>query len=264
MGRLAPAFLIGGLLLGPQFAAGEDLPDIRERGTLRVLVVPFTNDDEFFSLGTRPGFDHELVDAFCSLQKLKVEVVPVPTWDGLVPALRAGKGDLIAGSFSNTEARRRLIDFTSEVFPTRNVVVTLKPHKPIRDLDELKGEHVGIVRGTSMGDALVEAGIPKSAIDDSSPAGGLLPALKQGKISVGVMGVEQAISAQRTDPALDLGVFLGVPGSLAWGVRKDSPLLLKALDDYVDNVRKSQTWSRLVIKYFGERAPEILKKARGE
>ena len=263
--RLSSRVVLPALLLLPSAAAfGQDLPEIREKGTLRILVVPCANDDEFFSLGSRPGLDHELVDAFCSLQKLKAEVVPVSTWDGLVPALRAGKGDVIAGSFSNTEARRKLIDFTSEVFPTRNVVVTLKPHKAIRDLEELKGERVGIVRGTSMGEALAEAGIPHSAIDDTSPAGGLLQALKQGKVSAGVMGVEQAISAQRTEPSLDLGPFIGIPGSLAWGVRKDSPLLLRALNDYVDNVRKTQTWSRLVIKYFGERAPEILKKARGD
>jgi hypothetical protein len=35
-----------------------------------------------------------------------------------------------------------------------------------------------------------------------------------------------------------------------------------ALDDYVANLRKTASWSRLVVKYFGESALEILKKSR--
>jgi hypothetical protein len=51
---------------------------------------------------------------------------------------------------------------------------------------------------------------------------------------------------------------------VAYGVRKDSPLLLRALDDYVLNVRRTSTWSRLVVKYFGEHSLEILKRCRAE
>ncbi|HWX25325.1 MAG TPA: hypothetical protein VN083_09800, partial [Vicinamibacteria bacterium] len=84
-------------LLAPRVSSARDLSEIRASGSLKVLVVPFETDDEFFSLGSRPGFDHEIVEGFCNLERLKLEVVPVPAWDGLVPALRSGKGDLIAG-----------------------------------------------------------------------------------------------------------------------------------------------------------------------
>ena len=256
--------LLALLLAGSVSGRADDLPEISTRGSLRVLVVPFTNDDEFFSLGSRPGFDHEIVEGFCQLQRVALKVVPIPSWDGLIPALRAGKGDLIAGSYSDTEARRKEIDFTVEVFPTRNVVVSLKPHKPVQSLEELRSERIGIVKGTSMGDVLSAAGIPRTAVDDAIPAGGLLAAMKQGKVSVGIMGVETAIAGQRVEPDLELGVFVGPPGRLAYGVRKDEVLLLKALDAYIENIRKTQTWARLVVKYFGERAPEVLRKARGE
>ena len=32
----------------------------------------------------------------------------------------------------------------------------------------------------------------------------------------------------------------------------------------IENLRKTATWSRLAVKYFGESAPEVLKKARAE
>jgi hypothetical protein len=47
-------------------------------------------------------------------------------------------------------------------------------------------------------------------------------------------------------------------------VRKEDRALLAALDDYVGSVRRTSTWSRLVVKYFGDEAPEILKRARNE
>ena len=63
---------------------------------------------------------------------------------------------------------------------------------------------------------------------------------------------------------MQLGLFLGAPTSLAYGVRKGDAALHKALDEYIENLRRTPTWSRLVVKYFGEMAPEVLKKARME
>lgn len=244
-------------------SAAQDLSEIRARGALRVLVVPL-EDSPFFSTGAQLGFDRELVEGFSNLQRLKLEVVPVKSWDSLIPALQAGKGDLIAGNYTDTEQRRKTIDFTQEVFPTRNVVVSFQPHKPPQDMSEFRGEKIGIVKGTSMADALRTAGITGAAVDDSIPPGGLLAALKRGTVSCGVMGIEEAILAQRAEPNLVLGMFVGPPGRFAYGVRKGSPELLGTLNTYIDNVRHGQTWSRLVVKYFGANAPEILKKTRGD
>jgi ABC-type amino acid transport substrate-binding protein len=76
--------------------------------------------------------------------------------------------------------------------------------------------------------------------------------------------VESAIALQKEDPEIQLGMFLGPPASLAYAVRRDEPELLKALNEYIDNLRRTQTWNRLVVKYFGAAAPEILRKARAE
>jgi ABC-type amino acid transport substrate-binding protein len=77
-----------------------------------------------------------------------------------------------------------------------------------------------------------------------------------------VDGVEAALTAKIATPDLEMGVFIGKPEALAYGVRKEDPRLLVALNEYINNLRKTQTWSRLVVKYFGTAAPEILKKAR--
>lgn len=252
-----------GLVLLAGAGAAADLPAIQKRGSLRVLVMFDEKRPEFFGKSAeKPGFDREVLDGFVGLQKLKLEIVPVPSWDALIPALQQERGDLIAGRFTQTEARLKVVAFTHEVFPTRNVVLTRKPHAPIRTLEALRAERVGTIRGTSMAEAVAAAGVPAYNVDDTIPAGGFDEALRSSRISAAVWGVESAIAAQRDDPQLELGMFLGPPRSLAYALRKDQPKLLGALNDYVDNLKRTPTWSRLVVKYFGESAPEILKKAR--
>jgi ABC-type amino acid transport substrate-binding protein len=261
--RLGSACLC--LALAPAVAA-LDLPEIKTKGVLRVLVMLDRLRPEFYSTkpGAPPGFDAEVLDHFAALHKLRLEVVAQPGWDALVPALQGKKGDLIAGRFTATDARKKVLSFTNEVFPTRIVVINRKPGKPIATLDQLKAERIGTNKGSSMAEAIAAAGIPASSVDDTVPVGAYGEALKSGKISAALWGIESAIALQKEDPEIQLGMFLGPPASLAYAVRRDEPELLKALNEYIDNLRKTPTWSRLVVKYFGEAAPEILKKARAE
>jgi membrane-bound lytic murein transglycosylase MltF len=55
---------------------------------------------------------------------------------------------------------------------------------------------------------------------------------------------------------------VGAPGTVAWAVRKEDAALRVALDDYLANVRRSPSWSRLVVQYFGDQALTVLGRAR--
>jgi ABC-type amino acid transport substrate-binding protein len=245
------------------------MADVKARGTLRVLHVPSAGVNEFLQSDTKVagygvGFDREILEGFAQLHRFKVELVPVDGWDELAVALVKGKGDVVAGRYTVTESRRRTIAFTTEVFPTRTVVVTRKPTRQVRTMDELLRERIGTVHGSSMAEALAQARVPAAKIDDSLAPGQQVKALAAGKVTLVVMGVENAIGEQRRDPELQLGMFLGPPGSLAFGVRKEDAELLHALDAYIESTRKSPSWSRLVVKYFGEKALDVLKSARSE
>jgi len=257
-----PALLVA--LTSALLSSAADLGEVEKRGELRVLAMVDDPKDEFFTDRPGVGLDRELLEAFASLHKVKLVVVPAPAWDRLVPMLQEDRGDVVAGRVTVTDARRRLVDFTAEVFQTRAVVVTRKPHRVVASVEELRREKVGTVKGTSLANAVAAAGVPPGNVDDSIPSGGLPAALKAGPVTAIVLGIENAITERRKDPALQVGVFLGPPGALAWAVRKEDRALLAALDEYLGRVRRTSTWSRLVVKYFGDEAPEILKRARDE
>lgn len=260
-GRIAVWTLVG---LAMALPSAADFDEVKKAGALRVVVNLDRRRPEFFAepSSARPGFDQEVLRGFTALHRIALRPVFVNGWDALIPALLAGKGDLIAGRFTATDTRRKTIDFTAEVFPYRLVVITRKPRPVVETIEALRRERVGSSRGTIMVEVLEAAGVPASTRDDSIPTGGYVEALKAGRVTAAVWGVESAIASQQEDPDLQLGMFIGPPGSLAYGVRKGDAALLAALNKYIDDLRHSPTWSRLVVKYFGAQAPEILRKAR--
>ena len=245
-------------------ATADDLAALKKDGILRVLVVDGSPAFVSTRSSERPGFEWEILEGFGRLHGLRPEVVEVASWSDLIPALVAGKGHVAAGGINDTPARRLLVDFTDEVFPTRDVVVTRRPTLPVLTLDELRALKVGTIRGTTLAERVAEAKVPRVKIDDTLPATGFAEALRSGRVGAVVDGVEDALLLQQADPALQLGMFLGPPASMAMGVRKESPALRDALSEYIRSVRKTGMWGRLVVKYFGESAASVLKKARGD
>jgi ABC-type amino acid transport substrate-binding protein len=252
------------MLIFAPAALASDLPKVKSRGTLRALSVVLNQENAFMSEQAGVGFDREILEGFCALHRVKLELVALSSWGALIPSLQQDKGDLIAGRFNVTPARREVIEFTAEVFPSRHVVLTRKPFRVVNTLSDLQSVKVGTVKGTSMAEVVAAAGVPAENVDDTIPTGTLPDALRSGKVQAVVLGVENAMAEQQKDPALQLGAFVGPPSSLAYGVRKGDAALLAALNDYISNMRRSPTWNRLVVKYFGQTAVDVLRKARSE
>jgi histidine transport system substrate-binding protein len=252
------------VLLAAGSAHARDLADVRRDRVLRVLVMPDTRLREFVDLesASRPGFDLEILEGFARAHKAKVAVIRVGGWDELIPALLKDEGDVIAGCFTDTEARRRQIHFTQAVFPTGAVVVTRKPHRVVSTLEELREEKVGTIRGTSMDDALAAAGF-KGKVDYAAVEGkDLSTALRAGAITAAVWSAENAVAAAHRDGALQIGLMLGEPTALAYGVRKEDAELLSALNAHLSTLRRTGVWQRLAVRYLGAAAKALLKDAQ--
>jgi ABC-type amino acid transport substrate-binding protein len=96
-----------------------DLPEIRERGTLRVLVA-YGVTAFYLQQGRPRGLE---VDAMSDLEQrlragrprgespLRVVYVPTP-FDRLLPDLAAGRGDVAAALLTVTDRRSLLVDFS--------------------------------------------------------------------------------------------------------------------------------------------------------
>lgn len=251
-------------LVGVPNSRAFDLAEIKTRGSIRVIAAEGVQPEEFsFAPGPAPGFEREMIEGFARVEHLKLEVLPGVAWDARIPMLLHGQGDVIVG-LTETEPRRALIAFTSETIPTRHVVVTYKPHSVIGTVEDLRKQTVGVVAATSWAQAAADAGVPASKIQFFGEVEPILSALKSGRIAATVMSVSDFTLAARRHPGLQMGVLLGPPEHQAWGVRKEDTALTRAMNSYIENLRKTPSWSRLVIKYFGEQALEVLSRGRGK
>ena len=90
----------------------------------------------------------------------------------------------------------------------------------------------------------------------------LLRALKAGEVGAAVLPISELALAGKRLAGLEAGMTVGDRGTVAWAVRKEDTALRVALDDYLGNVRRGPTWSRLVVEYFGDQALTVLGRAR--
>ncbi|HXY42487.1 MAG TPA: transporter substrate-binding domain-containing protein [Vicinamibacteria bacterium] len=238
--------------------ASADLPELKTRGVLRVVVAA-EEAPETFDLRAESGFERELIGTFTRANGLRLEVVVARTHPERIDLLLAGKGDLIVAIFVTPERRQR-VAFTSEVMPTYNLAATLAPHPAVASLDELRRLKVGVVKGTATAEDPAVAAIGSLHRYESKEA--MLAALRSGAVDALVMPVSELALAMVKLPGLQPGVQVGAVGSSAWAVRKEDVALRTALDQHLEYVRKSASWNRLLVKYFGERAPMVLGRRR--
>ena len=242
--------------------AASDLPQIKARGTLRVLVAADEAPDMFsFVPEGRPGLEREMLEAFGRVHDVRLEIVPVPRFGDIIPKLLNDEGDVIVGII-DTPSRRETIDFTAETLPARHVAVTWAPNAPIMTVDELRQARVGVIQGTSWADAAHEAGVPTANITPLADTPAVLDALRAGEIEATIMSVTDFALNQRAYGSLQGGVFLGKAGSAAWGVRKKDTALRAALNAYLQGLKRSQAWGYLAMKYFTPRSLTLMARAR--
>ena len=236
---------------------------LRVPGVLRVLASA-DEMPEVFSFAARapqPGFERELVEGFAKSHGLEMRIVPVKNFDQIISLLVKGEGDLIVG-IVDTTARRQKIAFTTETYPVRHLVVTRKPQAPLTSPTVLKSLKVAVIPGTTWADAATEAGVPVANMVSCIDTNDALDALKKGRAQATVMAVFDFALAQKYDPALEAGPFLGVPGVAAWGVRKEDEALRRSIDDHLLTLSTSPARSALLVKYFSQDALVLLKHAR--
>lgn len=263
MRRVLALVAAGACFASPSSVTARDLAPIKGRGALKVLVA-VDEVPETFSLGAgEPGMERELLEAFARLHKLEMKPVPVKVWEDIVPALLRGDGDLIVG-INDTEARRLKVDFTREVMPSRHIVITRKPDEAIHEATALRAVRVGVPFATTWAEAAAAAGVPASRMVDLPDMKAILAALRARRITAAVVPVADLTLALRSDPALQGGMFVGPPGRAAWAVRKNDPDLKRALDDHLEASRRTGSWSRLIVKYYGEAALRVLDRAKSE
>ena len=97
--------------------------------------------------GKLKGFDIDIANALCTEMKAQCTLVQ-QDFDGMIPALKARKFDIIVASLSITPERQKVVDFSDKYYSTPARFVARLSAKLDVSGSGLKGKKVGVQRAT--------------------------------------------------------------------------------------------------------------------
>lgn len=208
--------------------------------------------------GKLAGFDIELGNAICEHLKRKCQWVE-NDFDGLIPALKAKKFDIINASMSVTEKRQKEISFSQRVTRVPSRLIAKSSLRLLPEVASLRGKRVGVQQGSTH-ESYAKQKWASAGVEVVSYAKNdqIYADLQAGRLDAGLMdAVEANLGFLKTasgkgfdyaGPALrDEKVFgLGT----GFGVRKEDTELQKQLNTALAELKANGVYGRLMKKYF--------------
>jgi membrane-bound lytic murein transglycosylase F len=234
----------GGPALDAEGAVAErfDLPRIRRRGTLRILVPRDAGAAHLPRAGSPLEAERDLAAAFAEDLDLEPEWVWVDSYEALIPKLLAGEGDLIADNLTVTPERRGQVAFSVAVAIAREQVVTRADDESLSSPEQLEGRTFRVRRSSSYWGSLrdlrreypsfeIEAASEEASVDE------ILEQVAKGEadLTLADSNLVDGVFAYRDD--LRVAFDLGRDVVMAWALRPDAIDLRRAADAFLIRVR---------------------------
>jgi octopine/nopaline transport system substrate-binding protein len=225
------------------------------------------------------GFEIDLANDLCRRMQVECEIV-AQDWEGIIPALTAGKYDVIMAGMSITDERKEVIGFSNNYAKTPGYFAVLKDSDlaayeyPLEaaDLDEidadeqaaidslkeaLDGATVGVQVATThanflaehLGDTVeIRSYDTQENLDLDLQAGRVDAALASASYWYPLMETEKGADFTLIGPALNGGPFGAGVGA---GIRQEDTDLVEMFNKAIAEAEADGTINRLAQQWFG-------------
>lgn len=260
-------------------ALAADLEDIKARGELRHLGIPYAN----FVTGAGDGFDVELTQGFAEYLGVRYELVYSDFYSVIRDLLgknvvRKGdvvdlegdfpiKGDMIAAGFTVLPWREQILLYSEPTFPSQVMLIARadSPIRPIGGSDDLSGDIIEtksligtrsllVMEKTCLDPAnygLKGGGIELRAYTKSTNINEMVPALLNLDADLSLLDVpDLMIDMQKWAGKFKVIGPISDAQTLAAAFPKDAPRLRDAYNEYLRQIKEDGTYDRLVKKYY--------------
>ena len=231
------------------------------------------------SAGNLIGFEVDLAADLCKRMEVECEVVQ-QAWEGIIPALQAGKYDAIMAGMSITAKRKEVIDFSRAYAQTPATLVVTKSSKSAGfkveterlDLDEVdaaekaaidavikefKGKTIGVQISTThenflreymADDVTIKTYDTQENLDLDLQSGRVDAALASASYWVPLLASDKGKEMVMVGPQMTSGPFGAGVGA---GIRKDDPSLVAMFDAAINAAIDDGSLEALAVKWFG-------------
>ncbi|WP_172251052.1 transporter substrate-binding domain-containing protein [Saccharibacillus deserti] len=201
----------------------------------------YLNDDLSMS-----GFDIEVGNAIAKELGVK-PVAKRMKMVGLVEGVKNGRADAAVASLTINDLRAKHVLFSTPYYYSGPQIFT-RPDSPIQTTDDLQGKEIAVAKGTSYLDiAKRYTGNVKTYDSDITALQALADGRHDAVITDFVTGrtsIQEGIEVEERQLIERSEQAIVVP--------TDNPVLLKRINEALENLRQDGTMKRISEKYFGE------------
>ena len=181
----------------------------------------------------------------------------------LLEALNEGKGDIAAAGLTITDERQAKVSFTDPYIPAvREVVVLNRQKREIDSIDDLSGQKVYVLRGSSfvthlegLNRKFMQQGRSPLELVKSDPnlaPEDILELVNAGVLNITVADqhIAEAWSQVLPDILVRKDLSINTGGKIAWAVRKDNEKLRAHLNAFIKKNKKGSLLGNILIKRY--------------
>jgi len=217
-----------------------DFDNILRAGKLRILLPQDFTSVTYLPRRRSPLAEQQrIVEAFAESHGLKPELIFVKNFAELIPALEAGKGDVIINNLTITDQRLKKISFSVPVDHVKEQIVVRRDDKRISRVRDLDGKTVMVNRDSTFWHALTWLKTKKYpdinlvATPDHMKREQILDLLIDGEIDATILdsNLVEVFQGYRND--IKVAANFSGQRNIAWGIRKDAPRLVSEINRFL-------------------------------
>jgi polar amino acid transport system substrate-binding protein len=263
-----PALRIFGLLAAslalaiPTAALSDTLDTIKQRKKILVGVdigaPPYGMLD---AQAKQTGSDVEAARLLAKDMGVELEIVPV-SGPNRVPFLLTRKADIVMASFSITDERKKVINF-SEPYGVVPVVVAGPAKATLKGFSDLSGKTIAVTRGTTSDQELTKGvkeipGVNIVRYEDEATTNTAVSTGQQDYLAAApsvIPAVKKANPTRDLEPKFTMKAY-----PYAVGLRKDDTALKAWIDGWVKTNLKNGKFNEIYKRHFGMSLPDEMLK----
>ncbi|EAI8429453.1 basic amino acid ABC transporter substrate-binding protein [Campylobacter upsaliensis] len=216
--------------------------------SLRVGTAPNYKPFDYKEDAKLTGLDIDLVNEIAKREGMELTWVEM-SFDGLIPALKTGKIDMIASAMSATEDRRKSVDFSDVYYTTKNLYIKKKDNEALNSKEDLEGKIIGVQLGTLQEPAA--KAIKDTKVQSNESLSVVIMELKEGKIDAVVADKDVSTGYLKENADL-IGFFEEEDGSEGFSFAFDKDKQKEAIEKFnkgLKDLKADGTYDQILTKY---------------
>ncbi len=238
--------------------APNDFDSICQRGELRVLTL-YSSTSYFLYRGEEMGYEYERIKQFADHHGLKTTVVVADNMTHLAEMLKQGKGDVIAYEMPIIGETKDDWLYCGAENITHQVLIQPRKEKGemINDVVDLVGKDIYVEPGSKYEERLknlnneLGGGIHIHHIaKDTVVTEELIEMVSAGEIPYTLADNNLALLNRTYYPNIDIHLNVSFPQRASWAVRKNSPALAEAINQWIKENQTTKSYRSISRRYF--------------